>query len=146
MPQGSVLESFLFTLYINNIDQNVHNWNFHYYADDTVIYSSASTPNLSLSQLQLAFNIVQHNLFELKPVLNADITACFLIQNQSLIIFYPSLFPSEIEFVSQYRYPGILIDDSLSFVPHVWQLVKRLKIKLGFYCRVGAQPIHSCLY
>ncbi len=115
MPHESVLEPFHFALYINNIDQNVHNSNFHYYAEDTVICSSASgysyiqfsiriqlyavqhqdtvisssasTPNLALSQLQLAFNIVQHNLYELKPVLNSEITACFLIQNQSLIIF-----------------------------------------------------------
>ncbi len=87
MPHESVLEPFHFALYINNIDQNVYNSNFHYYADDTVISSSASTPNLALSQLQLAFNIVQHNLYELKPVLNSEITACFLIQNQSLIIF-----------------------------------------------------------
>ncbi len=62
MPQGLVLGPLLFTIYINNIDQNVNKTNVHYYADDTVIYSSASTPNLALSQLQLAFNIVQRNL------------------------------------------------------------------------------------
>lgn len=47
---------------------------------------------------------------------------------------------SEIEFISQYRYLGFLIDESLTFVPHVQQLVKRLKVKLGFYFR-----INSCL-
>ncbi len=78
MPQGSVLGPLLFTIYINNIDQNLNNTNFHYYADDIVIYSSASTPNLALSQLQLAFNIVQHNLFDLKLVFNADKTKLML--------------------------------------------------------------------
>jgi len=42
--------------------------------------------------------------------------------------------------VSQYRYLGILIDNALSFGPHVQQLVKRFKVKLGFYFR-----IKSCL-
>lgn len=63
VPQGPVLGPLLFTLYTNNTDHNVQNVHFHYYADDTVIYSSAATPNLALSQLQIAFDIVQCNLF-----------------------------------------------------------------------------------
>ncbi len=45
VPHGSVLGPLIFTIYINNIDQNVNNTHFHYYADDTVMYSSASTPD-----------------------------------------------------------------------------------------------------
>lgn len=140
VPQWSVLGPLLFTIYINNIDHNVHNVKFHYYADDTVIYSSASTPNQALSQLQFAFDIVQRNLFELKLVLNVDKTK-FMLFSKSKPISKNNLLPittsqgSEIEFVSQYRYLGILIDDALSFGPHVEQLVKRLKVKLGFYFR-----------
>ena len=52
----------------------VQNTNFLFYADDTVIYCSASTLNQALCQLQLAFNTVQHTLCDLKLVLNADKT------------------------------------------------------------------------
>ncbi len=81
-----------YLLYINNIDQNVNNTNFHYYADDTVIYNSASTPNLALSQLQLAFNIVQRNLFDLKLVLNADKTKSMLFSKSKSIPHKSSFF------------------------------------------------------
>ena len=42
---------------------------------------------------------------------------------------------SVIESVSQYKYLGIIIDDALSLKPHIQQLLKKLKIKLGFYFR-----------
>ncbi len=105
VPHGSVLGLLLFTIYINNIDQNVNNTHFHYYADDTVMYSSASTPNLTLSQLQLAFNIVQRNLFYLKLVLNADKTKSMLFSKSKSvphnILSITTSQGSEIEFVSQ---------------------------------------------
>jgi hypothetical protein len=41
----------------------------------------------------------------------------------------------EIEVVTSYKYLGILIDDGLSFKLHIQQLVKKLKLKLGFYFR-----------
>jgi len=34
-----------------------------------------------------------------------------------------------------FKYLGFLIDDSLSFKPHIQQLVKKLKLRLGFYFR-----------
>jgi len=47
----------------------------------------------------------------------------------------PSITTSQgfkIETVSQYKYLGILIDDSLSFKPHIQQLVKKLKLSWVF--------------
>ena len=40
-----------------------------------------------------------------------------------------------IEVVHMYKYLGVLIDDSLSFKPHIDNLVKKLKLKLGFFFR-----------
>jgi len=84
------------------------------------------------------------HFYDLKLLKNTDKTKVMLFSNatdktQNL----PSIATSQgsqIEFVSCYRYLDILIDESLSFTPHIHQLAKRLKLKLGFYFR-----IKSCL-
>lgn len=40
VPQVSVLGPLLFVLYISGIDQNITTADFHFYADDTVMYCS----------------------------------------------------------------------------------------------------------
>ena len=49
------------------------NTKFHFYADDTIVYSSASSLANATKDLQSAFNVVQQNLHELRLVLNIDI-------------------------------------------------------------------------
>lgn len=54
VPQGSILESLLFSISVNNICDNILDAAFHLYADDTVIYG------LSSSVVQtFAFDVVQ---------------------------------------------------------------------------------------
>ena len=104
-----------------------------------MIYCSASTPNQALCKLQIAFNTVQRNLYDLKLVLNAEKTKLMLFtkakSKPSDLPPITTLQGSVIESVSQYKYLGIIIDDALSLKPHIQQLLKKLKIKLGFYFR-----------
>ncbi len=79
--------------------------------------------------LNLIISNFDHNLFDLKLVLNADKTK-FMLFSKSKSIPHNLLSVTtsqglEIEFTSQYKYLGILIDDALSFGPHVQQPVKR---------------------
>lgn len=135
VPPGSVLGPLLFTIYINSLDHKAPNANFHFYADDTVIYCSASIPNQALCQLQTAFNTVQRNPCDLKLVLNADKTKLMLFtkakSKPSDLPPITTLQGSVIESVSQYKYLGIIIDDSLSFKPHIQQREKT-KDKIRF--------------
>ena len=82
-----------------------------------MIYCSASTPNQALCKLQIAFNTVQRNLYDLKLVLNAEKTKLMLFTKAKS---KPSDLPPintwhgcVIESVSQYKYLGIVINDSL---------------------------------
>lgn len=64
VPQGLALGSLLSILYVSNINHNSSNAT-HFHADGRLFYCSSFTPIQALSQLQLAFNTVQHNLFYL---------------------------------------------------------------------------------
>ncbi len=46
----------------------------YFYADYTVLYSSANSIQSAIDNLQLSFNTLQHALLNLKLVLNADKT------------------------------------------------------------------------
>ena len=127
----------MFTIYINNTGNNVLNANFHLYADDTVIYCSSPTQHQALCHLQDAFNTVQVTFRDLKLFLNPRKTKLIMFSNakpQDLpsIIMYQG---DVIKLVSSYKYLGFLIDDALSFKLHIQQLVKKLKLRLGFYFR-----------
>ncbi len=137
VPQRSVLGPLLFTIYINCLDYDIQDANFHFYADDSVMYCSASSGKQALYKLQSAFDVIQSRIYNLKLVLNVDKTKYMLFSGS---IFFnknvsslQTLQGTVIELVKEYKYLVIIVDDVLSFGSHITQLKKKLKIKLGFY-------------
>lgn len=60
VPQGSVLSPTLFVLATNSIKNIMPpNINFRLYADDLLIYHSASDPEISIHNLQNCVNLLQ---------------------------------------------------------------------------------------
>ncbi len=107
VPQGSVLGPLLFILYINNIGNNLAHSSFHLYADDMVIYSSASTLDQAVSHLQSDFDAVQHTLSDLKLVLHAEKSKLMMFTKiksaHSNSCSITTLEGLEIEVVSKYK-------------------------------------------
>ena len=118
-------------MYINYLGKNVSDANMHFYADDTIIYCFGST---------LANGVESagpHTLLQLKLVLNTDKTKLMLFSNTKKVLqTIPTVSTLEgnvIEVVCMYKYLGVLLDDSLTFKPHIDNLANKLKLKLGFF-------------
>ncbi len=139
VPQGSVLGPLLFTIYINCLDYDMQDANFNFYADDSVMYCSASSGKQAHYKLQSAFDVIQSRIYNLKLVLNVDKTKYMLFSGSTKfdknVSSLQTLQGTVIESVKEYKYLGIIVDDALSFSSHITQLKKKLKIKLGFYFR-----------
>ena len=148
VPQGSILGPVLFTLHINNIALSLKNCKAHFYADDTIIYCVADSVQLATENLQLAFNLLQNSLRELKLVLNADKTK-FMLFSRAREIDFNSLriitsSGCNIDRVTEYKYLGIWLDDKLTFKHHVDNLTCKLRQKIGFFYRNSASFPMAC--
>ena len=78
VPQGSILGPVLLVIYINDLPQCLMKSSISMYADDTVIYFSATGPSLIKQVLQNDLNYVEQWLQENKPVLNQSKTKWML--------------------------------------------------------------------
>ena len=74
VPQGSVLGPILFSICINNLGRDLKQTNVYLYADDAILYTSATSVKEPITYLQSAFSQVQISLVELKLLLNATKT------------------------------------------------------------------------
>lgn len=103
----------------------------------TVCHCCSSTLAQATDSLQKAFKVVQNSLLQLMLVLNADKTKLVVFskcKNQmQTTVSVTSPEGNEIEVVHEYKYLVVLIEDSLTFNPHVEKHVKKLRLKLGFY-------------
>ena len=140
VPQGSILGPTLFSIYINNIACSVKDASIHLYADDTVLYAVGPTPDAVLTSLQDSFRNLQQALSTLHLLLNSNKTKVMWFSRKGSAPFLPqeikTLDGTVLDQVTEYKYLGIWLDNTLSFSHHINKLQSKIKCKLGFLYRM----------
>ena len=132
VPQGSILDLLLFLLYINDLPAGISQMNTSIvlYADDTSVIFTESNPlaylthsndilneiNTWFTNNQLEINLNKTLYLEFKSTNNYKTASPLVCSNNIL------------ETVSTTRFLGLIIDDTLSWRPHVESLIKKLSM------------------
>jgi Reverse transcriptase (RNA-dependent DNA polymerase)/Endonuclease-reverse transcriptase len=147
VPQGSVIGPLLFIIYINDINKCMDNVLINLFADDTLI----SLAGYNLDEICMEINIQLAKLSQWlklnKLQLNVIKTKCMILTstqtvkdkvvenctNNSYIIIDGEM-P---EFVKQFKYLGVIIDEHLKFTNHVNYIAKKISKKIGVLSRIS---------
>ena len=139
VPQGSVLGPVLFLLYINDIVTNIHS-QMRLFADDCLIYRPIHSPEDQ--------NILQSDLDKLSAwgdvwQMKFNVQKCCIMQlstSPSTNSFCYTMCRSPLQVVEEHNYLGILLDNKLSWTPHINSLCRKANRLLGFLRRT----LHHC--
>ena len=129
VPQGSVLGPLLFLIYINDLKFSVRNSKTHHFADDTnFLYINKS--------LKILCKKVNQDLKGVTDWLNSNRISLNISKTEFVIFRRPrSKIPNDINiklngkrlYPSKYiKYLGVLLDEHLSWSPHINELTKKL--------------------
>ena len=139
VPQGSVLGPLLFLLYINDMPL-VSNFSTVLFADDACLYCENSdlfALNTSVSaEMEKVYEWLIANKLSLNLVKTKYVIFTTAAKQLQTATFQIAIRGSVIERSPSMRYLGVVIDQCLTFKPHIAQLRSRLSRNVGLFWKL----------
>ena len=132
--QGMVLGPLMFLLYINDITEHV-NSPLRLFPDDCLLYRIITTDE---DAIQLQHDLDQLHEWETKWQLRFNVTKCTIMRftrSLSPIIFNYKLNNHNLGTSNQHSYLGVILDNKLSWSPHISNIAAKANRTLNFWKR-----------
>ena len=158
VPQGSVLGPLLFILYINDLCKITDMGKFVLFADDTNIFVASDTKDkvydMANKVLKAVSTYMNVNLLHINAKKSCYMYFCPSRRsdndpNNSIDNHFLSINSKIIQCVSQTKFLGVIIDDQLSWKPHLINLNKKLRSACGRIYRIKKclpESLHKLIY
>ena len=137
MPQGTLLSPLLFILYINDLKNISQNFSSVLYADDTtLLFRSNSFENLISTCNRELENFRLWSMAN-RLSLNVEKTHLFFVSNFEMP-YLPQIYYGNniLEFASEVRYLGVLLDNKLKFKNHIQTICNKISKNTGIIYRL----------
>ena len=134
VPQGSILEPLLFSIYINDLPKTCPKFNCIMYADDTTLYSFLENIESNDVEREINCELDKVNLWlkANKLSLNVTKTKCmFFHTRKTLLLINLSINNAKVENVIKFNYLGFMLDECLSWNAHIEMIGIKISKAIG---------------
>ena len=137
IPQGSILEPLLFTIYVNDIQNSTTFFRFVKYADDTTLFHPLTNVNAqNIMMINNELDKVYTWLCVNRLSLNIEKTKFIIFNNKGKIIddnlLQVKLLQLPIERVKTFNFLGVTLDQNLTWRNHIDNICSKVPDILDF--------------
>ena len=133
VPQGSILAPLLFSLFYNGVGSSLLAAFYGLFADDLSFYLFNSNLEELVSSLSKVLESLHKWCADKDLVINFAKTKFMIISKKHLNTSVPQLICNDnnIEYVSEFKYLGVIFDSTLAFDSHFHHVCKRVSAAVG---------------